>query len=100
MTLGLRGEKDVILGETQTRLFGGIGWRHAFGDVTPVAALNFAGSDTFAVTGAPIAENSLTLTGGFAVDVTPTARLGLTYDGQIGSDAVDHSLSADFRLKF
>ena len=100
MTLGLRGETDVIVGETETRLFGGIGWRHAFGDVTPIAALNFAGGDPFAISGAPIAENSLALTGGFEVNLTPTARLGLTYDGQIGSNAVDHGLTADFRLKF
>ncbi|MET0337808.1 MAG: autotransporter domain-containing protein [Caulobacter sp.] len=100
MTLGLRGETDVIVGETETRLFGGIGWRHAFGDVTPIAALNFAGGDPFAISGAPIAENSLALTGGFEVTLTPTARLGLTYDGQIGSNAVDHGLTADFRLKF
>ena len=60
----------------------------------------FAGGDPIAISGAPIAENSLALTGGFAVNLTPTARLGLTYDGQIGSNAVDHGLTADFRLTF
>lgn len=48
-TLGLRASSQFKLGSTTATARGGIGWQHAFGDVTPETSLAFAGGSSFAV---------------------------------------------------
>jgi hypothetical protein len=81
-------------------LQGAAAWQHAWGDVTPVSTLAFAGGDAFQVTGAPIAEDALLLKAGFDVDVTAGAKLGLFYAGQLASDAADNSIQGRFSVAF
>ncbi|KKB10968.1 hypothetical protein VE25_15155 [Devosia geojensis] len=99
--LGVRMETDLALGEgPSARLTGMIGWRHAFGDDTPEATLNFAGGDPFTVAGPPIARDALALEAGLAISVSPTASFGLAYSGTVASNAQDHGLKASFSAKF
>lgn len=77
-----------------------LGWRHAFGDVTPLASLAFAGSDAFTIAGTPIAEDALVVEAGFDVGVSERASLGVSYSGQIASNAGDHGFRADLTVKF
>ncbi|WP_196260814.1 autotransporter outer membrane beta-barrel domain-containing protein [Pelagibacterium limicola] len=100
-TLGIRAETTLNLGEAATaRLHGSAGWRHAFGD-TPDAMLSFAsGSDTFTITGVPIARDALVLNAGLDLDITSNARLGLSYGGQFGQGAADHTFKANFNVSF
>jgi outer membrane autotransporter protein len=100
-TLGVRMETDLAVGEgTSARLTGMIGWRHAFGDDTPEATLNFAGGDPFTVAGPPIARDALALEAGLDISVSPTASFGLAYSGEVASNAQDHGLKASFSAKF
>jgi subtilase-type serine protease len=99
-TLGLRASADFQLGAMPVIARGGIGWRHAFGDVTPEATLAFAGGDAFAVMGTPVAKDAALVEAGFDVTLTQNATLGLAYQGQIASDAQEHGFNAklDVRL--
>ena len=77
-----------------------LGWRPAFVDVTPLSSIAFAGGDAFTIAGTPIAENALTLSAGLNVDITANATLGISYSGQLASDAQDHALKVDFSVAF
>ncbi|NKC04847.1 autotransporter domain-containing protein [Ochrobactrum haematophilum] len=46
-TLGLRASSAFLVGDTKVATRGTLGWRHAFGDVTPASALAFTGGDAF-----------------------------------------------------
>lgn len=99
-TLGLRLATDFDLGTAKATARGVIGWRHAYGDVTPAVVQAFSGSDAFSVAGAPIARDSALIEAGFDFAVTPAATLGISYQGQIASAAHDHGVRADLAIKF
>jgi len=99
-TLGLRAEHRIVVGNVGVTLQGSAAWQHAWGDVTPVSTLAFAGGDAFQVTGAPIAKDAALLKAGFDVDVTAGAKLGLFYAGQIASDAADNSVQGRLSIAF
>lgn len=99
-TLGLRGSSQVAVGGTMVTLKGTLGWRHAFGDVTPTVAVAFAGGNPFMVAGVPIARDAAALDGGLSVALTRNATFGLAYTGQIAKGAHDNGVKADFSWKF
>ncbi len=76
-------------------------WQHAFGDVTPVAALTFQSLGTsFTTAGAPIARDAAVVDAGLDLRVTPQATLGLFYVGQFADSAQDHSVRGSFTWHF
>jgi outer membrane autotransporter protein len=77
-----------------------LGWRHAYGDVTPEASLAFSGMGDFEISGLPIARDAALLEAGLDVDLTPATTFGLTYQGQIASDIQDHGFRADLTVRF
>lgn len=100
-TLGLRASTGFDIGNGMTATARGmLGWRHAFGDVTPVSMMAFAGGSPFTVAGVPIARNGAVVDLGFDVNVTPNATLGLTYGGQFGSGVTDQTLRGNFAVRF
>lgn len=99
-TLGLRAATDFSLGDTVGTVRGGLGWRHAFGDINPSSIVAFAGGDSFTVYGTPIARDALLLEAGFDVAISPKASLGLSYTGQIANSAQEHGVNASLAVKF
>lgn len=100
-TLGLRASTGFDLGNGMTATARGmLGWRHAFGDVTPTSTMAFAGGSPFTVAGVPIARNGAVADLGLDVNVTPDAVLGLTYGGQFGSGVTDQTLRGNFAVRF
>lgn len=99
-TLGVRVATDFTLGTMQATARGMLGWRHAFGDITPLSTHTFAGGDAFTVAGVPIAQDAAVIEAGLDFVITQKAILGISYNGQIASDARDHGLKADFTMKF
>lgn len=78
-----------------------LGWRHAFGDTTPLAALRFAGGGSpFGIGGVPVARNAAVIEAGLDYAISPNATLGISYGGQFGSGIADHSAKANFNVKF
>jgi outer membrane autotransporter protein len=100
-TLGLRiaGEVAQIGGGALTA-HGMLGWRHAYGDITPTADLAFDGGDNFSVAGAPIARNALVAQAGLDLAVTDRVSAGISYDGQIAGSAHDNAVQGNLVWKF
>ena len=82
----MRAQTTASFGTTELTLRGELGWRHAFGDVTPVSQLSFAGHDPFAIAGAPLARDALIIGAGIDLAMTGNAKLEVAYDGQVGED--------------
>jgi outer membrane autotransporter protein len=99
-TLGLRASTDLGLGEVKATAHGTLGWRHAFGDITPTSTLAFAGGDAFTIAGVPVAKDSAVIEAGFDLQMSANATLGLSYAGQFGGGAVDNGARANLNVKF
>ena len=99
-TLGFRVSKEIVLGMTEATLRGALGWRYAFGDVTPTISQSFLTSDAFTVTGVPIAENAALLEAGLDMQMGPGTTLGVVYTGQFGDSASQNGLNANLTVDF
>lgn len=100
ITLGVRASSDFMLGSMAATVRGGIGWQHAFGDATPETSLAFDDKSSFAVKGTPIARNAALIEAGVDVNPTETATLGLSYQGQLASDAQEHGFNGKLSVRF
>ena len=100
-TLGLRAAAMLAAGPATTTLRGMLGWRHAFGDVTPTSVYRFsAGSADFAIAGVPVAEDALVLDVGLDVSLAERVSLGVTYGGQFGDGSTDQSVGGTLTWRF
>lgn len=99
-TIGLRAATDLGLNTSKARAHGTLGWRHAFGDTVPQSTQIFSGGDAFAVAGTPIAEDAAFIEAGLDFEIRPGARLGLSYNGQIATDAQEHGFKARIDVRF
>lgn len=101
-TLGLRGQTEFDVGASSTKVFAGLGWRHASGDVDPSRRLSFAqgGGSSFTISGAPIAKNAAVVDLGFETSIGTNTSMGLGYSGQYGDDNTDHSGMLYIRTRF
>ena len=99
-TVGARASTDFMLAGMKSTARGMVGWRHAFGDPTPLASLSFAGGSAFTVAGVPIGRDALLVEAGVDVHVGPAARLGLSYVGQFAARASTSTIKGDFSIRF
>ncbi|RUY63392.1 autotransporter domain-containing protein, partial [Mesorhizobium sp. M7A.F.Ca.CA.001.13.1.1] len=99
-TLGLRGSSDFAFGGMNVTARGMLGWRHAFGDVTPTSTFAFAGGDAFTIAGVPIARDAAVIEAGLDFNLASNAKLGLSYTGQFGGGGVDQGAKVDLAVKF
>ena len=100
-TLGVNIAKTLSrLEKMVTTLRGTFGWRHAFGEMTPVSTFAFADGASFATAGLPIARNGIVLAGGMDAHVLGAATLGIYYQGQILHNIADHGVRANLSWKF
>jgi subtilase-type serine protease len=99
-TLGFRTSTDFALGAFTTTARGTVGWLHAYGDITPVSVMSFAGGNPFTVSGLPIATDAAVVEAGLDLHITRQATLGISYSGQFGGGATDQSARGTFNVKF
>ncbi|NGN41683.1 autotransporter domain-containing protein [Mesorhizobium sp. CGMCC 1.15528] len=99
-TLGLRAASAFTLGTVEVTAKGMLGWRHAFGDVTPLSTAAFAGSNAFTVAGTPIARNAALVEAGLDLKLSDTASISASYTGQYGSGAQEHGFKARLGVAF
>ena len=100
-TLGLRTSATFDLNGMAVMAKGTLGWRHSFGDVTPLSAMRFAGGGgAFPVGGVPITRDAAVVEAGLDFALSKRATLGFTCSGQSGSGATDQSVKANFNVKF
>jgi outer membrane autotransporter protein len=99
-TLGVRASTAVTLGSMQGTLRGSLGWRHAYGDSTPVSTLQFQGGQPFSVAGVPIAQDAAVIDAGVDMHLTKNAVLGVSYGGQFAGSSNAQSVQATLRVQF
>ncbi len=98
--LGLRASNGFTLGGLDLAASGTLGWRHAYGAVTPTSALRFAGSDAFTVAGVPIARDAAVVEAGLSTPITRSVSLGVSYTGQFGRRTQDQGVRGTLDWKF
>lgn len=99
-TIGIRASTNFDLADTKATVRGMLGWRHAYGDVTPTSNLAFNTGASFESAGAPIAENALAMEAGLDFNLSPNATLGASYTGQVADNSQDHAFKVNFNVKF
>src|SRR5690606_29626619 len=99
-TLGLRASTAFSLGTVNATARGMIGWRHAHGDTTALSTLAFAGSDPFTIAGLPIAKDAALIEAGIDLKLSPTATLGIAYQGQFAKNAQQNTVNATLNVAF
>jgi uncharacterized protein with beta-barrel porin domain len=100
VTIGLRGETTIALGEIEARAHGMVGWRHAIGLVNPTSTHSFSNGAAFAVAGSSLAQDAAIVQAGLDFNLSPNIDLGVAYDGQIGSGLQQHGVRANLSVKF
>lgn len=101
VTLGLRASTTFDIGGTPLTAKGMVGWRHAFGDRAPTSTMRFGDAgDAFAIGGVPIAADAAVIEASIDYAITPSATLGLSYAGQLGSGMSDQSARFNLNVKF
>ncbi|MGO4780059.1 hypothetical protein AB4084_31760, partial [Lysobacter sp. 2RAB21] len=81
-------------------LRGGLGRRHASGDLTPETAVAWRGGNAFTVSGAPLGEDANLVEAGIAARLSANGLLELSYSGQFADEAHDHGINARYSLRF
>jgi outer membrane autotransporter protein len=78
-----------------------VSWQHAFGDVTPTAALAFQSTGAaFSVAGVPIAVDSALVEGGIDWRLTSQIKLGIGYQGELAKHAETQMAKGNFTWNF
>ena len=78
-----------------------LAWQHAFGTVTPTAALAFRSTGAgFGIWGVPIARDAALVEAGGDLHLNLQTKLGIFYVGQLAANAQDHSVMGNFTWRF
>jgi outer membrane autotransporter protein len=99
-TLGVRAAASVELAGMRLAATATLGWRHAFGDVTPDSALHFAGGETFDVQGVPIARDAGVAKAGIELHPAENILLGVSYASQFANRSTDQSANVTLGIRF
>jgi len=102
-TLGIRMAARRVLGDGVVLVpRASLAWQYAFGDLTPEASLSFADASdlAFTVAGAPIAQNAALIDAGIDLEINRALRIGLSYYGQLSSEAQDSAVRGNLTWKF
>ncbi len=76
-------------------------WQHAYGPVTPTAALAFESNGApFTVAGVPLARDAALVEAGFDVRLTTRISLGLFYFGELAGNVQDNAVKGNFIWRF
>ncbi len=100
VTIGLRSSNLLQDEGSGTSLVGEVAWQHAFGDLDGALSQSFAGGGEFAVTGAPIASDTLALQLALERPLGTATDIGLVYDGEFGDGVMRQSLTGRVEAKF
>ncbi len=100
-TLGVRVQGDIPTGDnSRLTARGMLGWRHAFGDVSPETELTFTRGSAFSVEGSPLARDAFIVEAGIDYSLTKAVTLGVSYSGQISSAVQAHGVRGDLVWRF
>jgi outer membrane autotransporter protein len=99
-TLGVRAASTFAAGNLDLTAKGMLGWRHAWGNVTPASMLAFSGGNAFTVAGVPIARDVAVIEAGLEAPIGRNGTVGVSYVGQMGSGMQHNGVRGDLSWKF
>lgn len=78
-----------------------LGWRHAYGDITPTLTESFADSSaSFTSQGLPISRDALVASIGVDLAVSKRTTVGVSYGGQFGAHDMAQTAMMQVRIRF
>lgn len=76
-------------------------WRHVYGNLDSTTRQSFlSGGSAFSVEGSALDRNSLLLDAGVDIGLSSTQSLGMGYSGELGSNAQNHAIVAQWQMGF
>ncbi len=100
-TVGARLNHEFDLsGGQKANVFGQAGWKHTFNHTDNYSNFNFANGSDFRIQGTPLNKNVVALEVGAQLQLTPTLKAGIMYNGQISSKTQDHGGKAYLEWAF
>lgn len=99
-TLGVRLAKAVDFEGTTGLLRADLGWRYAFGDVTPEMTLALADGAAFDSRGTPVARNAALIGLGMDLAVNESTTVGFSYQGQFASSVQQNAVTGTVTFRF
>jgi fibronectin-binding autotransporter adhesin len=101
-TLGLRAATYYLLQNGMALIpRASVAWQHAFGAVTPTAALAFQSTGAgFGIASVPLARDAALIEAGGDLQLSAQAKIGVFYAGQLANSAHDHSVKGNFTWRF
>ncbi len=99
--LGLRlGHAIPVETGGAVKLMAGLGWQHAYGELTPSQTASFTGSAAFTTFGVPVAQNAALVDLGVGYNPTEAVDIGLHYEGAYAASAQDSAVRGTLRIRF
>jgi outer membrane autotransporter protein len=99
-TFGTLGARFTAQVSDSTRLRATLGWRHAFGTITPRSTHALVGGLPFTVSGVPLASNVAVVEAGVETLLKPGLKLSAAYNGQFGGGVRDNGVKIGLDWKF
>ena len=102
-TIGLRFDVNLKAAHQEVSwlsLRGGIGRRHASGDLVPAAVVAWDAGNAFVVHGAPLAQDATMVELGLGARLSASSLFELSYGGQLADEARDHGINARYSVNF
>lgn len=92
VTLGMKGEVSLEIGlAAPLSLRGMLGYRNAFGDVTPTSLFAFGSGPRFKSAGIPLDRHALVAETGLDLRLSQNLTLAVSYSGQYGERNREHA---------
>ena len=99
-TMGLR-DTLTLDAAGGIRAHASLGWRQAWGDLTPVSSMRFvAGGDSFAIAGMPVARHAVTTDLGIDFKLAKNVTVDASYLGQFASGVQDQGARMSLTVTF
>lgn len=101
-TLGAQASQEFTAGPATLAIRARLAWQHAFGDLDPQLTETFAssGGPGFTITGAPLARDTALIGLGLDWLLTATARLGVSYTGQLAAQTQNNAVQGRLSVAF
>ncbi len=101
-SLGVRFATSMFLGNGMALIpRTTLAWQHVIGDLAPTAALAFQTTGIgFGISGVPLARDSALVESGIDLRISPNAKLGVLYSGELAASARDHAVKGHFTWNF
>jgi outer membrane autotransporter protein len=99
-TFGMRAERELTLADMPAKLYGSLGWQHAFGNLDITSRMAFAGGDVFTETGTVVDRDSLVVDAGFDISLSQQISLALDYNGSFGAENRAHLFRLLLRARY